>query len=629
MNLIGKELDGRYEILEEIGKGGMAHVYKSRDKQLNRYVAVKVLKEDLRDDKEFVRRFNVEAQAAASLSNPHIVSIYDVGCADGLHYIVMEFIKGETLKNYIERVGVINWREAANYSIQICEGIEEAHKNKVIHRDIKPQNIIMAPDGVLKITDFGIARATTQATMTMASNNTIGTAHYLSPEQARGGYTDERTDIYSMGVVMYEMLTGTLPFDDSSPVAIAIKHLQETAAPVTALNPDVPKAFEYIVMKAMSKEQDRRYSTVTDMIRDLKNMLDDPSIEIGKSNSIQGGGRRRSLDPFDDSDSTLKMPAIDDSEDFGMDIPGYDIDDIDEQDMQYEEMERLNERRAKRMKKKQERKVAFIAFLSALAVLAAGFAVTYALTDGFGIFGTQKDMMTIPNVVGMTLKDAQKQYGKDFSIIEKSKEESTKPVGTILEQTPGAGQNVRKSDSVIISVVVSSGSNSVVLSDYSGIKIDEVKKELDKLGLKYEIVEKVSADVESGKVIEQTPKAGSRVASGDMILLVVSKGPESSAKPTATAESDKPNDKPTTAPSPKETPKRDSNTDPEEGNTGNGGGTGGGTGSGNTGNSGGSTGGSGEGNTGGTGGGDTDGSSGGSGGSETSGGGSGASELED
>lgn len=192
MNMIGKEIDGRYEILEEIGKGGMAHVYKSRDKSLNRLVAVKVLKEDYKDDKEFVRRFNVEAQAAASLSNPHIVSIYDVGCENGMHYIVMEYIEGETLKEYIDRVGVLPWREAANYSIQICEGIEEAHNNSVIHRDIKPQNIIMASDGVLKVTDFGIARASTQATMTMANNNTIGTAHYLSPEQARGGYTDER-----------------------------------------------------------------------------------------------------------------------------------------------------------------------------------------------------------------------------------------------------------------------------------------------------------------------------------------------------------------------------------------------------------------------------------------------------
>ena len=280
MNMIGKEIDGRYEILEEIGKGGMAHVYKSRDKSLNRLVAVKVLKEDYKDDKEFVRRFNVEAQAAASLSNPHIVSIYDVGCENGMHYIVMEYIEGETLKEYIDRVGVLPWREAANYSIQICEGIEEAHNNSVIHRDIKPQNIIMASDGVLKVTDFGIARASTQATMTMANNNTIGTAHYLSPEQARGGYTDERTDIYSMGVVMYEMLTGQLPFDDNSPVAIAIKHLQETATPITDINPDVPNALEQIVMKAMSKEQDSRYSSITDMISDIKKVLANPNVNL-------------------------------------------------------------------------------------------------------------------------------------------------------------------------------------------------------------------------------------------------------------------------------------------------------------------------------------------------------------
>ncbi len=353
MNMIGKEIDGRYEILEEIGKGGMAHVYKSRDKSLNRLVAVKVLKEDYKDDKEFVRRFNVEAQAVASLSNPHIVSIYDVGCENGMHYIVMEYIEGETLKEYIDRVGVLPWREAANYSIQICEGIEEAHNNSVIHRDIKPQNIIMASDGVLKVTDFGIARASTQATMTMANNNTIGTAHYLSPEQARGGYTDERTDIYSMGVVMYEMLTGQLPFDDNSPVAIAIKHLQETATPITDINPDVPNALEQIVMKAMSKEQDSRYSSITDMISDIKKVLANPNVNLFAAG-------RRSL-PVDNqvndaASNTIKMPRtfVDSNLDEQM-IPGYDLDDYDEQDEEYEAMERLNEKRAKRLKKKKER----------------------------------------------------------------------------------------------------------------------------------------------------------------------------------------------------------------------------------------------------------------------------------
>ncbi len=543
MNLVGKDLDGRYKILELIGKGGMANVYKSLDKQLGRYVAVKVLKEDYRDDKEFVRRFNVEAQAAASISNPHIVSIYDVGCEEGMHYIVMELIEGETLKDYIERVKVIPWQEAADYSIQICEGIEEAHNNSVIHRDIKPQNIIMTPDGILKITDFGIARATTQATMTMVNNNTIGTAHYLSPEQARGGYTDERTDIYSMGVVMYEMLTGTLPFDDDSPVAIAIKHLQEDAAPVTQINPEVPKAFEYIVMKAMSKEQDSRYSSVTQMIADLNRMLNNPDIDLSSSGT---SFRRRSIDNVFDDDSTVKMPAIDDSDD--MRLPGYDSDDYDEQDEEYDAMARLNEKRARRMKRKKDRKIAFIAFLSALAVLAVGFAVSYAVTDGFGIFGTQKDMIKIPTVVGMTLKDAQKQYGKEFSIIEKSKSESTKPVGTILEQTPFAGQLMSKSDSIIINVVVSSGSSSVILPNYVGMKIDEVKEDLEMLGLKYTIEEKVNDKIEKGVVYEQNPKADSSVASGDMIHIYVSRGMESSPSPVATAKPDNENNKPTSAP---------------------------------------------------------------------------------
>lgn len=593
MNLIGKDIDGRYQILELIGKGGMANVYKSLDKQLNRYVAVKVLKEDYRDDKEFIRRFNVEAQAAARLSNPHIVSVYDVGCEEGMHYIVMELIEGETLKSYIERVKIIPWREAADYSIQICEGIEEAHNNSVIHRDIKPQNIIMTPDGTLKITDFGIARATTQATMTMVNNNTIGTAHYLSPEQARGGYTDERTDIYSMGVVMYEMLTGTLPFDDNSPVAIAIKHLQENAAPVTQLNTEVPDAFEYIVRKAMSKEQDSRYSSVTEMISDLKRMLANPNIDF----TADGYSRRSIEDIFSEEDNTIKMPALDDEYDIGMDIPGYDMDDYYEQDEEYEAMALLNEKRAKRMKKRKERKVAFIAFLSALAVLAVGFAVAYAVTDGFGIFGTQKDMVKIPTVVGMTLKEAQQQYGKEFSIIEKSKSESTKPVGTILEQTPSAGEMMGKSDSIIINVVVSSGSNAIDLPDYREMNIDEVIEDLDKLGLKYTIREEVNAEVEKDIVFKQEPSAKSKVSAGDMVYIYVSSGPEKTSAPAATTKPNTQNEGRVTTPpnSNSSDNKNDTSNKDDENESGNtGSGSHGNTGSGNSGSqtgSGGSTGG--------------------------------------
>lgn len=231
MTLIGKVLANRYEIIEEVGSGGMAVVYKAKCKLLNRFVAVKVLRPDLQNDDEFVRRFNVEAQAAASLTHPNIVSIFDVGNEDGLHYIVMEYIEGTTLKEYIDEKHILPWREAVGYAVQIAKGLQQAHQNSIIHRDVKPHNIIMKNDGVLKVTDFGIARANVQATMT-CEDSAIGSVHYISPEQARGGYTDERSDIYSLGIVLYEMLTGTVPFDSDRPVTVAIMHLQDK--PVSA-----------------------------------------------------------------------------------------------------------------------------------------------------------------------------------------------------------------------------------------------------------------------------------------------------------------------------------------------------------------------------------------------------------
>ena len=309
MDLVGKTLADRYEILEEIGKGGMAHVYKAWCNLLNRFVAIKVLKEEFKDDKEFVRRFNVEAQAAAGISNPHVVSIYDVGYENGLYYIVMEYVEGITLKEYIAENGALDWREAAGYAAQICDGLEAAHKNKVIHRDIKPQNIIMTPDGVLKVTDFGIARASAaQTTMTMA-NTAIGTVHYLSPEQARGGYTDQRTDIYSLGVVLYEMLTGKLPFTDESPVTVAIKHVQEQPKPPRSIKPDIPPAMEQVTLRAMNKEQNGRYATAEEFLKDIEKVLRNPSCDIS-------GKKQRVIEQpsMDTTESTIKMDPIDDAD---------------------------------------------------------------------------------------------------------------------------------------------------------------------------------------------------------------------------------------------------------------------------------------------------------------------------
>ena len=273
MNLVGSVLAGRYEIVEEVGSGGMAIVYRAMDRILNRYVAIKVLRADLKDDAEFVRRFNIEAQSAASLTHPNIVSIYDVGTDGDIHYIVMEFIEGITLKDYIDKNGELNWREAVGYAIQIASGIEQAHKNSIIHRDIKPHNIIMTPSGTLKITDFGIARASMQSTVT-CEDTAIGSVHYVSPEQARGGYVDERSDIYSLGIVLYEMLTGRVPFDNESPVTIALMHLQTAPTPPREIVLSIPKAIEDIVLKAIAKEVSARYSSITDMKNDMQAVLD-------------------------------------------------------------------------------------------------------------------------------------------------------------------------------------------------------------------------------------------------------------------------------------------------------------------------------------------------------------------
>ena len=253
MNLEGKLLGSRYEIIEKIGNGGMATVYKAKDLVLKRYVAVKILREEYTTDNEFIKRFNTEAESAASLTHPNIVSVYDVGKEGNLYYIVMELIKGKTLKQIITEEGVLPWKWSINIAMQIASALEMAHKNNIIHRDIKPHNIIITEDGIAKVTDFGIAKAVSNSTIT-AFGTTIGSVHYFSPEHARGGYTDAKSDIYSLGVVMYEMVTGRVPFDADTPVSIALKHMQEKPVEPIKLNPSIPYAVNKIIMKAMQKE---------------------------------------------------------------------------------------------------------------------------------------------------------------------------------------------------------------------------------------------------------------------------------------------------------------------------------------------------------------------------------------
>lgn len=284
MNLVGKVIGNRYEMLEKIGEGGMATVYKARCNILKRYVAVKVLREEFTTDEEFIRRFNTEAQAAASLTHPNIVSIFDVGHEDNVYYIVMELVQGKTLKEIINEDGVLPWKWSVNIAIQVASALETAHKNNIVHRDIKPHNIIITEDGIAKVTDFGIAKAVSNSTIT-AFGTTIGSVHYFSPEHARGGYTDAKSDIYSLGVVMYEMLTGRVPFDADTPVSIALKHMQEKPVEPMKLNPSIPFAINKIIMKAMEKEPSLRYQNATEMLKDLSMALKDPEGGFVKSNA--------------------------------------------------------------------------------------------------------------------------------------------------------------------------------------------------------------------------------------------------------------------------------------------------------------------------------------------------------
>lgn len=282
----GRLLGNRYQLIERIGGGGMAIVYKAKCLLLNRYVAIKILRSEFTDDEEFVKRFRVEAQAAASLNHPNIVSIYDVGKQDDSQYIVMEFIDGITLKDYITQKGILPWREAVDIAVQICSALEQAHKNHIVHRDIKPHNIMITNEGIAKVTDFGIARAVTSATITMVGS-TIGSVHYFSPEQARGSFTDEKSDLYSLGVTIYEMVTGRVPFDGESPVAVALKHIQEKAERPIDVNPSLPKGINDLILKAMKKDQNLRYQTASDMLNDLKRTLNNPNTKIAGSNAAE------------------------------------------------------------------------------------------------------------------------------------------------------------------------------------------------------------------------------------------------------------------------------------------------------------------------------------------------------
>ena len=485
MSLEGKIIGNRYEVLEKIGIGGMATVYKAKDNILKRNVAVKVLRDEFTTDEEFIKRFNTEAQAAASLTHPNIVSIYDVGHEDNLYFIVMELIQGKTLKQIITEDGVLPWKWSINIAIQIASALEIAHKNNIVHRDIKPHNIIITEDGVAKVTDFGIAKAVSNSTIT-AFGTTIGSVHYFSPEHARGGYTDAKSDIYSLGVVMYEMMTGRVPFDADTPVSIALKHMQEKPVEPIKLNPSIPYAVNKIIMKAMQKEVALRYSSATEMLKDLNAALKNPD------------GNTVMPDQNIENSYTQRIPTIQGGE-------------------------KMNQKEKKvNAFFKKHKKAIMIAIIVLIVILipVIGFYGTQAIVN----VGRAKDVK-LPNLVGKTIEEAEQELNKSKLKIEKKEEFNSEiEVGKIISQNPPFIENYTVKENSTVEVVVSKGTEMTKVPKIIGMEYEEAEEEIKKYNLQAEKIDKVSKTVEKGIVIEQEPAENTEIKAGEKVKIYVSCG---------------------------------------------------------------------------------------------------------
>ncbi len=522
MNLEGRLLGNRYEIIRQIGNGGMATVYKAKCHVLNRYVAVKVLKDEYTTDNEFIKRFNIEAQAVASLTHPNIVSVYDVGCEGNLHYIVMELVQGKTLKEIIKEDGALSWKWSVNIAIQIASALETAHKNNIVHRDIKPHNIIITEDGIAKVTDFGIAKAVSNSTIT-AFGTTIGSVHYFSPEHARGGYTDAKSDIYSLGVVLYEMLTGRVPFDADTPVSVALKHMHEQPVEPIKINPLIPESVNRIVLKAMQKDPTARYSTATEMLRDLNTALKNPGGDFVKLNTMQNDF------------PTQHMPLIYDKT-------------LEEKIEEKDNKRNINNSNSKNVKKenkilaffKQHKAVGILAIILSTILL---FVIVMNITMAAMKSGITPEV-EIPDLVKMS-KDEDKSISDIKQYIEKLKlkieieEEYNADVaeGKIIKQEPTSGitydsrkKTVKEGET--IKIWVSKGQKIVNVPDLLiGKSKDEVVTKIEANELKVEIVEENSDKMESGKVIKVEPEEKTEVAAGSTVKVYVSIGLEQKEVP--------------------------------------------------------------------------------------------------
>lgn len=515
---IGKRLDGRYELLELIGVGGMADIYKAKDITEEKTVAVKILKNEFSASEDFLRRFRNESKAIALLSHPNIVKIYDVGFTDKIQYIVMEYIDGITLTEYIERQGVLKWRDAVHFTLQILRALQHAHDRGIVHRDIKSQNVMLLADGTIKVMDFGIARFNRETDKTM-SEKAIGSVHYISPEQARGETTDEKSDIYSVGVMLYEMLTGVKPFDGDNPVSIALKHMQATPKRVTEVNPSIPEGLEEITVKAMQKEPSKRYQTAGEMIKDIEEFKKNPSI-VFEYKYFSSDGSTKYFDkvvPEEASSGKRRNPP----EEFR--VENTELEE-DEDDDYYDDDDYYERRRRSPILP------ILFALATAFVIMTAWLIFTIVTTNVDDIQSASGEEVEMPSLVNMTWDEVLAQYD-DYNFIPTTRYSSEYAKNVVMDQSVMPGRTIKKNQEV--EVVVSNGPKLVEIDDYSNKHYEDVIAMLKKQDLKYEILRAENDDVAADFVIRTSPAAREFVEVGTTVTCWVSLGKsnESTAVP--------------------------------------------------------------------------------------------------
>ena len=530
---VGMFLADRYEILGKVGAGGMSDVYKAKDHILSRIVAIKVLKSEFSEDRTFVTKFRTEAQSAAVLEHPNIVNIYDVGSEDGLYYIVMEYVEGITLKTYIEKKGQLSFKESASIAIQVARGIEAAHGKNIIHRDIKPQNIMISTDGKVKVTDFGIAKAASSNTI---SSDVMGSVHYASPEQARNGFIDARSDVYSLGIVMYEMITGRVPFDGDTTVAVAIQHLQEEIVKPSVYAPNIPVSFEGIILKCTQKTPDRRYQSMAELLNDLRHALTNPNENFVVIAPLVDNSRTKVIAEEDLKEIKERGFTAEDDPDTDLDA---DMDDIDDEDEDEDDGD------DKLLNPKMDKAVTIMGIVTAVIIL---IVVVYLIGSIFGLFrfGSSKNTETetetqteteteveMIKIIGMTVDEAQaKLEDMGITVVVSGTQESDEEAGTILSQDPKEGSMIAQNSTVKVVVAGQSTTEAdeIDVPSVVGKTKSEAETAIKNAKFNYKETYEYSADVAADVVISQSPASG-KLAEGSTIEIVISQGEQSKTVP--------------------------------------------------------------------------------------------------